>query len=131
MSRNHWKECVMPQNVIHRVHRLTRRDDVSGVEFRDQHGDILSEENNSGDENAVDATRERDEAEPEGSEDDNWSAGVEGAPNTDTRGQSYPEDSSFNGDAILSPAGISVLEADHMGGQIPVVPTEEEKHEAT
>lgn len=38
ISRNHWTECVMPKEVIGRVHRLARRGDLVGVEFSDRTG---------------------------------------------------------------------------------------------
>lgn len=38
ISCNHWTECVMPREVVDRVHQLARRDDIAGIEFHDRSG---------------------------------------------------------------------------------------------
>lgn len=83
ITRNHWTECVMPRDVIDRVHSLARKKDMVGVEFRDRSGDVLSsdtdvlDDSNSG-EGSSDESVSSDESSDDGSSGEDDDADITG-----------------------------------------------------
>lgn len=89
ISRNHWTETVMPKEVIDRVHQLSRRNDLVGVEFADKNGRSLEIENSdessdgdtsvgSKDESSENGSADLEDDESEGATDDQESGTCEG-----------------------------------------------------
>lgn len=100
ITRNHWTECVMPRDVIERVHSLARRNDMVGVEFRDRAGDLLEDDDLLDDDEASFEDNQSDansdagafSGEESDEDDDTHTAGVGGLPEKDPWNNSEGDD---------------------------------------